>query len=142
MDAFLLSNINALVKPNDILYHLGDFSLKNPEPYLDKINCKNIHLILGNHDKRIRKKKKHYEKYFASINDLLEVKIDDKCIILCHYAMKVWDKKHYGSWQLYGHSHGGIGHDIENKSLDVGVDCWGFKPISYDFIKELLDDRN
>ena len=27
-------------------------------------------------------------------------------IVLCHYAMRVWQKSHYGAWMLYGHSHG------------------------------------
>ena len=29
-------------------------------------------------------------------------------VVLCHYAMRVWDRSHYGSWHLYGHSHGNL----------------------------------
>lgn len=49
-------------------------------------------------------------------------------IVLCHYALRVWDRSHYGSWHLFGHSHGhlpGLG-----LSLDIGVDCHGYRPLS------------
>jgi calcineurin-like phosphoesterase family protein len=48
------------VKENDILYHLGDFSFggwMNVWRFRSQINCKNIHLILGNHDYQIKKNK-------------------------------------------------------------------------------------
>ena len=65
MDATIINNINEVVKSDDILYHLGDFSLGNPGyiiNYLERINCKKIRLILGNHDKEIRKRPQHYFK--------------------------------------------------------------------------------
>ena len=51
MDDELLFQINKNVQQNDILYHLGDFAFKNVGEYRNRIVCKNIHLILGNHDK-------------------------------------------------------------------------------------------
>jgi hypothetical protein len=26
--------------------------------------------------------------------------------VLCHYAMRVWNRSHHGAWHLYGHSQG------------------------------------
>jgi len=49
--------------------------------------------------------------------------------------MRVWNKAHCGAIHLYGHSHGallGIG-----RSLDVGVDCHKFCPISLEEILRL-----
>jgi calcineurin-like phosphoesterase family protein len=49
-------------------------------------------------------------------------------IALCHYSMQVWELSNYGSWHLFGHTHGklkGIG-----MSFDVGVDCTEFAPLS------------
>jgi len=53
-------------------------------------------------------------------------------IVLCHYAMRTWNRSHKGAWMLFGHSHGELNGD--SQSMDVGVDVHGFRPVS---IKEL-----
>lgn len=35
-----------------------------------------------------------------------EVSINGQRIVLCHYAMRVWNHSSHGAWHLYGHSHG------------------------------------
>lgn len=52
-------------------------------------------------------------------------------IVMCHYAMRVWDRSHYGAWHLYGHSHGRL-PPSEELSMDVGVDTHDFRPYSLD----------
>ena len=45
---------NSIVRPNDILFNLGDFCLNTPqskfEEYLSRINCSNMWLLWGNHN--------------------------------------------------------------------------------------------
>ena len=63
MNEAMAANINAIVKEDDILWHLGDWSFgkeDNIAEFRSMINCKNIHLILGNHDWKIRKKADKY----------------------------------------------------------------------------------
>lgn len=115
MDSSIINNWNSKVKPNDEIYILGDFAFKNHEFYLSQLNGKK-HLIKGNHDKfnfNINSK-------FESIHLLLDKKINGISIVMCHYAMKVWNKSHYGAWHLYGHSHGTLPDNINNLSMDVG----------------------
>lgn len=60
MNYFIVRNINAFVMPNDILYHLGDWSfggIENIWKFRQQIACRNIHLITGNHDEHIKKNK-------------------------------------------------------------------------------------
>ena len=54
MDAKIISSINETVGQNDILYVIGDFCFKGKKPieYRLRILCQDVHLILGNHDKR------------------------------------------------------------------------------------------
>lgn len=60
--------------------------------------------------------------------------------MLCHYAFEVWNKKHYGSWHLHGHSHGALKfRDI--KRLDVGVDTNNYMPYSMDEIQGIMLKR-
>lgn len=62
-------------------------------------------------------------------------------IVLLHYAMKVWNASHYGTWHLYGHTHGELPDDETSLSFDVGVDCHNFYPISYDEVKEIMSTK-
>jgi calcineurin-like phosphoesterase family protein len=125
MDNQLIENINNLVQPNDRLYHLGDFAYRHSQGikfYLDKIKCKNIYLILGNHDKL-----KNWEKFlFAGVADLRSIKTevlgDLREIVLCHYSLRVWNKSHHGVCHAWGHSHSTLPDDPNALSMDVGVD--------------------
>ena len=56
-------------------------------------------------------------------------------IVLSHYAMRIWDRSHFGTWHLFGHSHGSMPDDPTSRSLDVGVDVWNYRPVSYEQIK-------
>lgn len=48
--------------------------------------------------------------------------------LLCHYALRVWDRSHDVSWHLCGNSHSNL-PPVENR-LDVGGDVWDLAPIS------------
>jgi calcineurin-like phosphoesterase family protein len=106
-----------------------------------RIKCKQIFYVWGNHDKYLRKKKE-FEDCFVKCADLLNVTYEEQCIVLSHYSFRVWDKRHYGSWNLYGHSHGSLPDDPDSKGLDVGVDCWDWKPVSFTQIKERMALKN
>lgn len=135
MDEELISRHNSKVKPADTVYHLGDFALVKDisliKGYVQKLNGQ-IHLIRGNHDDKREKGLRG----FADVKHYKEITIGEQKIILMHYAMKVWNKSHYGSWQLHGHSHGSLPRDYTMKQLDVGVDCWNYAPISFEEVSE------
>lgn len=142
MDEALVERWNSVVQPNDTVYHLGDVGLCAPGilgRILERLHG-TIHLIRGNHDKAVLKAP--LCERFASVTPLLELNIPDpdsvrgsRHIVLCHYKMAVWNKKHWGSWHLFGHSHGAIPDNPNEYSLDVGVDCWDYTPVSYERIK-------
>ena len=97
-------------------------------------------MIRGNHDPQVEGL---LESLFDSVNDLLSIKVEGQNIILCHYAMMVWDKSHKSSWQLYGHSHGELPDDPLSLSIDIGGD-WqyfreGFHEIALDAWYRELD---
>ncbi len=133
MDKILICNWNAKVGKNDEVYHLGDFAFASPNKIhsvLDQLNG-NIHLIWGNHDKEI-KKNKYLQRRFVWCRDYYAIN-DATPIILFHYPIAVWDRKHYGSIHLYGHIHS----DNENhhplvikleNAYNVGTDVCNFEP--------------
>jgi calcineurin-like phosphoesterase family protein len=92
MDEALVENWNLMIKPKDIVYHLGDFCFRGGHDarfYTDKLNGKKI-LIKGNHDKL----KNGYYESFSEIHDLFELKVNKQLIVMCHYAMRTWNKSH------------------------------------------------
>jgi calcineurin-like phosphoesterase family protein len=163
MNETILNNYNSLVNPSETTYFLGDLIFlrghsnwqRELEILFGNMNGR-IECILGNHD---------YQQHFhwakkrgliRSYQNLLDIKIDKQPITLCHYRMMRWNKSHYGAWHLFAHSHGTL-PDIRffqtpgwtneqylqyaSKTLDVGVDTWYFKPVSFDEVKGLLSEN-
>jgi calcineurin-like phosphoesterase family protein len=60
-------------------------------------------------------------------------------IVLCHYPMAHWDRRHYGSWHLFGHCHGRF--EVMGLAYDVGVDNNDFYPVSLDQVVEIMKGR-
>jgi len=149
MDEKLTENWNQSVNPNDIIYHLGDFTLlgkKQAKDYFQHLNGR-IHVVPGGHDHRWLGKGTYHSRSDHPVVILpplktIKVSLPDfgqpQPLVLCHYSLRVWDRSHYGSWHLYGHSHGNL-PPLEN-SLDVGVDCWNYRPVSLDTIASKLVD--
>jgi len=136
MDEALIDGWNDRVGRDDEVYHLGDFAFHRPRmagEILDRLKGKK-HLVFGNHDPlRIRALAG-----WASAQPYLEIggRGFAPKIVLCHYAMRVWNPHRHGAWMLYGHSHGGLAGD--RQSMDVGVDVHGYRPVSLDELAEKL----
>lgn len=124
MDEYMIKQWNNKVSNNDIVYILGDFSFYNKiktNEILEMLNGKKI-LITGNHDKSALECKYRFE----YISPLHEIKINKINVVLCHYPMLKWNKSHYGSIQLHGHTHSNL-MGITNQ-YNVGVDINNLVP--------------
>jgi calcineurin-like phosphoesterase family protein len=141
MDQAILDRLNASVKVNDDLYFLGDFCLGSQArvvAYRRRIRCQKILAVPGNHDKQARKLKEE----FCWLDNLAEVSIHGQPIVLCHYALRVWNRSNRGSWHLYGHSHGRLPEMPTSLSMDAGVDTHDFRPWHYDEIDDLMRKKS
>ena len=147
MNETMIELWNKKVGPNDEVYHLGDVGLCSQgklRKILERLNGK-IYLIRGNHEKSAEACHSHFE----WIKDYYELVVEDpehergqQLIVLMHYAMRVWNVSHWGSYMLYGHSHGELPDDPNARSIDVGVDCHDFAPISYAEVKALMAKKS
>lgn len=136
MNEGIIENWNSVVKPGDTVYHLGDFSFAPAEPFLDRLNG-NIHLMVGNHEKPALAVRNR----FVWVRDLTEVRVGKQSIVLCHYPLKTWNKDRHGAWHLYGHCHGTL-EDPGNKSLDIGMDCHNYIPLSFEQVAIIMAGRS
>lgn len=152
-DKFAISQWNYQVREHDEVYYLGDFTLRGwdfASSIIKRLNGR-IHFIYGGHDHRW-----YYEATDAELLELGCKRLGELCtiyspyhklknkyplpIVLCHYAMLKWDRSHYGSLHLFGHSHGNL-ENPSPRSMDIGVDINNFKLYSLPKVVELLGDK-
>ena len=145
MDSVIINNINQKVGPNDTLIHLGDVAFGGFEKigeFLDRLVCKNVHLVLGNHDQHITKNRENIRDRFLSVSNYLEVSINDVNFVLCHYPYASWNKLGKGSIHLHGHIHFSAKDKWgKGKRLDVGMDGNGYFPYKITEIVHMMDRR-
>ncbi len=132
MSEKIIDNHNEVVTKNDIVIHAGDFAfLKKKEKVgkiINKLNGHNI-FLKGCHDE-----------WLPNINPQIWRKnIDGQYVVVCHYNMRTWPKSHYGSWQLFAHSHGNWAPT--GKQHDIGVDNNDFYPVSFNQLVEIMKNR-
>lgn len=146
MDEAILRNYEEAFKPGDLFFCLGDWAFKGGQRALNRILETGVipTLVLGNHDTTAadlaRGKTASYGVGWSEVVHYREVRhpnaVGDDLVVCAHYSMRVWNRSHAGSYMLYGHSHGALPPIL--RSMDVGVDCWAFRPITLDMIKARL----
>ena len=131
MDEEIIKRHNEVVKKIDTVIHVGDFTLTKKdvaEKYIKRLNGRHW-FLRGSHDYWLKK----------GTMTRWERKVQGQYIVADHYAMRVWARSHYNSWQVHGHSHGGL--EPSGKQHDVGVDNNNFYPVSFDQLVEIMKNR-
>jgi len=148
MDEVMITKWNERVKVEDIVFHLGDFSFYGSietEKIIRKLNGHKI-LIRGNHDKGENYYlSKGFHQYFKN-HYAITLNCTNEIINLSHYPYyEVYDhddrkhkfadrmlKKQGNKWLLCGHVH--EKWKVKDTCINVGVDQWGFAPVSLEEI--------
>lgn len=118
MDHQLILNWNTTVKPNDTVFHLGDFAWKNYEFYLEQLNG-HIVRINGNHD----------PKNVWQGMDYLEIQtLQGEGVVLCHYPIEEWNGWYKGIYHFHCHTHKPQFVSARNRG-NVTVEACDYRPI-------------
>lgn len=141
MNAGLIYNWNRLVSEDDTVYHLGDLSFVNQEHtdhFLRRLNG-TIILVKGNHDRNWTSPR------ISKIVQEAHLELEGQWVHLSHKPKSEWPGDSEGVWHLHGHLHGNPYHrdsptPTHYHRLDVGVDCWGWKPISMETIRRRFEE--
>lgn len=125
------------LKEGDTLWHLGDVLYsEDREGDLRVISNQLVtqkvtfNLIVGNYDE---KKLNILERYFDNIYTDYYLVLGDRNFYLNHYPIECRDKE----FSITGHIHSLW--KVQERMINVGVDCWWYKPVSE---KEILWLRN
>lgn len=143
MDEELVKRHNEVVHPNDVVWHLGDFTMRTRAGEVARMFKRlngMFYVVPGNHDYWIKSLDLGNLAHKLAILPLIhKVRIDGLRFILCHYAMRRWDRREKGYRHLYGHSHGAIESSRYPGSMDVGVDCNNYYPFSLEQVRAATD---
>ena len=150
----IFTNIREKAKPGEILYNLGDLGnitqldLERILNTLGKMKL-SMQIIIGNHDKIKSYKHPVLQGFFY----YKTIRVGKQHIFLSHYPQLTWDKSHYSCWGLHGHIHkddhtynkmkelGWENSPFSGKQLNVNVDQHEFKPLTFDEVKSLMDNK-
>jgi calcineurin-like phosphoesterase family protein len=154
MNSVIVDNINKTVGQDDILIHLGDWSFggfDSIKEFRDRIICKNIHLILGNHDHHIENNRGDVQSLFSSVSQytILSVEIENKMaakskfeFVLMHYPLTSWHDMSKGRFHLFGHVHLPANKKLMGgRSMDVGCDGNNLTPYPLGEVVRMLSGR-
>lgn len=140
MDKDMIRIWNESVRPDDKVFHLGDFAFLSPDDGMKIRNQLNgsICNIRGNHAGCESEMAKRGAWEWNKDHYYLRTKIADEDIhiVLFHYPIESWMNRQHGTIHLHGHCHGNLMRK-DPRRMDVGWDCFG-KPISLPEVWSLL----
>ena len=125
MEEVIIKNWNAVVKKDDMVYHLGDFGFY-PKDILAKVVASlngRITLIKGNHDN-------HSNKWFRDIGFREVIAypiIIHGTIILSHEPVYLGQTTPYVN--IHGHVHGSLAAFSSPRHINVCVERTDYKPV-------------
>lgn len=135
MDLQLISNWNKTVRPNDVVYHLGDFG--ESFDYLKMLNYKEMHFVYGNYECRdidgTDAALKKYKDVKTYMGDELDFVGKEHVYKLRHEPLSAggYEKENV---YLFGHIHGRCAY--KRNGIDVGVDAYGtFTPLTQEEVE-------
>lgn len=164
-DEALVEAWNARVRPGDDVWLLGDASMKLSaiEDVVRRLNG-SAHLVAGNHDgcwtahpdaKRARRADRMVERYlaagFASVHGsgvVPRATVAGRPVMLSHlpaYGDHYTDERYGPQRPVPGGLplvHGHVHHlwRVEGRQVNVGVDVWGYAPVSEDELAAVLGE--
>jgi calcineurin-like phosphoesterase family protein len=147
MNSAIVNNINSKVGQDDVLIHLGDWSFggfESIKEFRDKIICKNIYLVLGNHDHHIENNRDNCQSHFIEVSNYSRLQVKTKQgeelnFVLCHFPICSWQDLNKGVMHLFGHVH--LPQNLKitrGKAMDVGVDGNNLSPYSLKEITSIM----
>lgn len=143
MHECIITNWNAVVRPTDEVYIVGDVAYRSQIDIVKFLNNLNgiKYLIVGNHDRK-NLKNPEFRKCFKDICDMTTINLNGVSIVLCHYPLGEWDGYYRGAYHIHGHIHNNTGIKVykylkeEDRALNAGVDIINYTPVTFEQLIE------
>lgn len=126
MNDAIVNGINKTVGQDDILIIAGDLAFGGAEKvveFLDRIVCKNLYLVYGNHDQNIAKNVMNLQDYFIACYCQLHLSIGKCDFFISHYPTVSHPGLNRGVLMLHGHVHLNTQNRFgPGQQMDIGFD--------------------
>lgn len=148
-DDRIILNWNENVRPDDVVWVLGDVGIGNRNVILSRVQQLNgrKHLITGNHDdcwpghREAHKSQQVWLGEFQSVQQFAKIRLAGEVVLLSHFPydgdndnIEAGEERYTqfrlrdeGQWLLHGHTHSSS-RISGPQSIHVGVDAWGLRP--------------
>lgn len=151
----LIDNWNAVVGPDDTVFHLGDFCLGGAPKWREIREQLNGHIILivGNHDDKNRTQ--GIDALFDYVTYQMRINVDGRTVYVNHFPFMCfahWNSEKYPrehlAFALSGHVHLQKNYEGSDKPIlnhylptqyDVGVDFNNYTPVSWEEINNKIN---
>ena len=136
MEREIIRRWNNKVSLSDDVYILGDVFYnckKDKSEFLKSLNGR-LHLVVGNHDFDLLKDAEAMS-CFVSAEQIEQIVDNGRQVIMCHFPIISWNKKHRGTYHLYGHVHKKIDEDTlfmikQERAFNAGCMINNYEPCS------------
>ena len=147
MNETIISRFNERVQENDTLFLLGDIMLGSDyeagAALINRLNCKNIKIIRGNHD--TNKRIETYQTLCPNIEFLGwadVIRLNKRNYYLSHYPTLVNNFDETQPFNLYGHTHQKTSfYQDMPMNYHVGVDSHNCYPVSIEEIEQDIANK-
>jgi len=122
-DEAVIARWNELVRPDDLVWHLGDVGLGSETRVLEQAARLNgrKQLVTGNHDpvwpghRDARKHQRRWLEVFESVQAFAKIRLDGRMVVLSHFPYEgdhtaderavQFRLRDEGEWLIHGHTH-------------------------------------
>lgn len=145
MEQEIVLRWNSKVRDEDHVYIVGDVAYRDSKEVhtvLEELKG-HIHLVFGNHDPQFVMKDERAMRRFESAEWIMRIKDEDRLVVLCHFPIVCWDKKHFDSYHVYGHVHAKINDDTvymmkQENAFNCGCMLNNYEPCT---LEELAENK-
>ena len=132
MNEAIITRWNEVVKPDDIVYHLGDVIMGELNTGLKLVRQLNGHirLAIGNHDTNARLEAFKQLPNFEDIQFGYRMKAGKSNLLLTHYQMLTGNQDNSKTYSIHGHTHSKDAFCEYPMMYNVNCDAHDCRPVS------------
>lgn len=145
MNNEIIKRWNNIVKPDDIVYHLGDVIMGDLNSGIEIINQLNgkIRLAIGNHDTSARLETFRNFDIFEDIQFGYRIKKGKKTFILTHYPTLTGNYDNSKTYSIHGHTHSLNAFCEYDLMYNVNCEAHNCTPILWEnMIEDIFNHKN
>ena len=159
-DGMLIVKWGAVVKPQDVVWVLGDVGLGRESEILAQVAKLpgRKRLVSGNHDpvwpghRGIHRHHRLWLEHFETVQPFATINLSGHRVLLSHFPYRgdgenfredrhtQYRLRDEGRWLIHGHTHGT--ERLHGRMIHVGVDAWNYEPVPVGTVQRFIEQTD